>query len=79
MYEKIWIVDGVNKEWGHKKGALHATQYQPTSIKGQTTGSANWANFAVTATMSNPEDNGSTIPLKTYKDTCRRHIIFHCM
>ena len=79
MDNKTWIIDEVNMEWGHNKGALHVTQYIPTSVKVQTTTCAKCTDFSGTATMYNPEDKVSTIPLNTYKDTCRSHMILHGM
>ena len=79
MDKKIWIIDEVNKERGHNKGALHATQYCPTSVKGKTTTLSNCTTFTGTATMYNPEYKRATIPLKKYKDTCRHHMILHGM
>ena len=34
MYKKTCIIDEVNNDWVKNKGALHATQYHPTSVKG---------------------------------------------
>ena len=33
MDKKTCIIDEVNKEWGHNKGALYVIQYLPTSVK----------------------------------------------
>ena len=77
--KKTCIINELNKEWGHNKGILHATQYRPTSFKEQKTTLANCTNFAGTATMSNPEDKVATIPINTYKVTCWRHMILHGM
>ena len=79
MDKKTWIIDEVNKEWGHNKGVLHDTQYCPTIVKGQTTARANCNTFVGTDTISNPEDKGAAIPLNSYKDTCRCHMILHGM
>ena len=79
MDNNNWIVDEVNTEWGHNRGAIYATQYWPTSVKVQTTAHANCTTFAGTYNMSNPEDKGETIPLYIYKDTCWRHMIIHDM
>ena len=45
MDKKTCIIDEVNKEWGHNKGALHATQYLSTIVKEQTTVRDNWTTF----------------------------------
>ena len=58
MDKKTWIIDEVNKEWGHNNGVLHATQYCLTSVKGQTTARDNCNTFSGTDTMSNPEGKG---------------------
>ena len=79
MDKKNWIIDELNKEWGHNKGDLIATQYCHNSFKVQTTARANCTAFAGAATMSNPEGKLATILLKTYNDTCRRHMIIHGM
>ena len=63
---KTCIIDTVNKEWIHNKGALHATKYHPNSVNRKTTACTNCTTFAGTATISKPEDKGETIPLKTY-------------
>ena len=65
MDKKIWIIDEVNKVWVHNKGGLHATQYRNTSIKGLPTARFNWTIFTGTDNMSNPEDKGALIPIKT--------------
>ena len=79
MDKKTWIIDEVNKEWGHNKGVLHDTQYCPIIVKGQTTARANCNTFVGTDTISNPEDKGAAIPLNSYKDTCWCHMILHGM
>ena len=79
MDKKTWIIDEVNKKWGHNKGALHTTQHLPTSVKGKTTAYTNFTTFSGTYNLSNPEDKRATIPIKTYKDTCRLQMILHGM
>ena len=79
MDKKTLVIDKVNTEWGHNKGAFHATQYHPTSVKGQTTARANCTTFSGTYTLSNPEDKGSTKILNIYKEICWRHMIIHGM
>ena len=54
MDKKTCIIDEVNKEWGHNKGALYVIQYLPTSVKRKTTSRDNCTTFPGTATMSNP-------------------------
>ena len=41
MDKQTCIIDEENKEWGHNKGALHATQYHQTSVKEKTTARTN--------------------------------------
>ena len=77
MDKKTWIIDEVNKEWGHNNGVLHATQYCLTSVKGQTNMCANCTTFEGAATMSNPEGKCTTIPLTIYKDTRQIQTILH--
>ena len=79
MDKKNWIIDKVNKEWGHNKGALHATQYLSTIVKEQTTVRDNWTTFSGAATMYNSEVKWATIPLKTYKDIYLSQMIIHVM
>ena len=45
MYKKTCIIDEVNREWGHNKGAFRDTQYFTTSVKEQTTERANCTTF----------------------------------
>ena len=54
MEKTNWIIYEVSKEWGHSKGALHATQYRTTSVNGQTTARANCTTFSGADTMYNP-------------------------
>ena len=79
MDNKTWIIDEVNAKWGHNKGALHATQYCPTSGKVQSTAQTNSTNFVCIATMYDQAYKGATILLKKYMDTCRCHMILHDM
>ena len=79
MYKKTCIIDEVNNDWVKNKGALHATQYHPTSVKGKNTARVNCTILEGSAIMSNPEGKVSTTPLKTYKDTCWIHMILHGM
>ena len=79
MDNTTWIIDEVNKEWVHNKGALHSNQYRTTSFKGKTTARFNCTTFSGTATMSNKEDKGATTPLNTYNDNCWHHTILHGM
>ena len=79
MDKKTQIIDEVNTEWSHNKGSLQVTQYHPNSVNGKTNARAHFTNFSGTATISNPEDKGSNIPLNKYKETFRRHMILHSM
>ena len=79
MDKKTWIIDEVNKDCIHNEGALHATQYFPTSVKVKTTARTNCTNFSGSDTMSNLEGKVSTIPLNTYKYNCRSHMILNIM
>ena len=79
MDKKSWIIDEVNKEWGQNKGAIHATQYRPTSVKGQTTVCSYCHNLIGTYTVSNPEGKWATISINMYRNTCRCHMILHSM
>ena len=55
MDKSTWVIYEVNKDWGHHKFALYATQYATTSFKGQTTACAKCTTFASAATMANLE------------------------
>ena len=58
MDNNNWIIDELNTEFGHNKGALYATRYHPTSVKVNTTACANCTTFSGTYTLSNQEDKG---------------------
>ena len=58
MDKKTWIIEEVNKEWIHQKGAPHVNQYHPTSVKVKTTERANCITFSGKYTIYNPEDKG---------------------
>ena len=45
MDKNTCIVNEVDTGWGQNKGAIHATQYRPTSVKGKTTARPNCTTF----------------------------------
>ena len=74
---KIQMVN-YNDTWTHLQGPVHAGQFRPTSVKGQQLTRTTCVSFSGTL-LTNPEDEGSTTSLKTYKDQCWQHMITNGM